>query len=228
MKFDVATRRAGARRRRILRALRAERSRRGDRPDPQGYVERRRPVRGLHERSGNRKEDPPQRVRAGRRVVSHRRPDAQGRAGLFLFRRPHRRHLPLEGRERGDLRGGRGDQRTSAEVAEANVYGVAIPGHRRAAPAWRRWCSTDDSILRVFRSYLAERLPAYARPMFVRIKRTIAVTDTFKHKKKDLASEGYNPSVIDDPIYFDDPTLRAFVPLDTALYGAIQRGDIRL
>ena len=32
---------------------------------------------------------------------------------LFLFRRSHRRHLPLEGRERVDLRGRRGDQRLS-------------------------------------------------------------------------------------------------------------------
>ena len=113
------------------------------------------------------------------------------------------------------------------EVAEANVYGVSIPGTEgRVGMAALVLKGRLD--LAVFRSYLAERLPSYARPVFVRIKRAIEVTDTFKHTKKELASEGYNPSIIEDPIYFDDPALRAFVPLDTVLYDAIQRGDIRL
>ena len=45
------------------------------------------------------------RVREGRRLVPYRRSDAQGRERLFLFRRPYRRYLPLEGRKRVDHRG---------------------------------------------------------------------------------------------------------------------------
>jgi fatty-acyl-CoA synthase len=113
------------------------------------------------------------------------------------------------------------------EVAEAIVYGVSIPG-TDGRVGMAALVLTGRLDLAVLRSYLAERLPSYARPMFVRIKRTIEVTDTFKYTKKDLVSEGFNPRIIDDPIYFDDPTLCAFVPVDTILYNAIQRGDIRL
>ena len=67
-------------------------------PEPAGGT-----LRGLCAQGGRRKEDPARRVRERRRLVPHRRPDAQGRARLFLFRRPHRRHLPLEGRECLDL-----------------------------------------------------------------------------------------------------------------------------
>ena len=72
-------------------------------------IERRQPVRGLHQRGRDGTEDPARRVRAGRRVVPNRRSDAPGRARLLLFRRSDRRHVPLEGRERRHLRGVGGD-----------------------------------------------------------------------------------------------------------------------
>ncbi len=51
------------------------------------------------------------RLREGRPLVPHRRSHEEGRARLLLFRRPHRRHLPLEGRERRDVGGIGGDHR---------------------------------------------------------------------------------------------------------------------
>ena len=48
----------------------------------------------------NRPEDPARRVQERRRLVSHRRPDAQGRGRIFLFHRPDRRHLLPAGRAR--------------------------------------------------------------------------------------------------------------------------------
>ena len=117
VRFDVEQPAAGAQRAGLLRTLRARRARRGDRPDRQGPIEARQPLRGLCRRKPEREQDPAQRVRQGRRLVPHRRSDAPGRARLFLFRRPHRRHLPLEGRERLDHGSRRGDQR--------------VPRHRR-------------------------------------------------------------------------------------------------
>ena len=72
------------------------------------------------------------------------------------------------------------------------------------------------------------RLPAYARPLFLRIKDSIDVTATFKHKKQELAREGFDPATISDPIYFDDPAAQAYVRLDAALYQRIDAGKIRL
>ena len=86
--------------------------------------------RAMPTQAENEQQDPARRVRAGRRLVPHRRPDAPGRGRLFLFRRPHRRHLPLEGRERVD-HGGRPRRSTAFPASsDANVYGVRGPGPR--------------------------------------------------------------------------------------------------
>ena len=113
------------------------------------------------------------------------------------------------------------------EVAEANVYGVSIPGTEGRA-GMATLVLKGDLDLVAFRSHLTKCLPAFACPLFVRIKRVNEITDTFKQMKNGLASEGYNPNIIEDPLYFDHPTLHAFVSIDVALYEAIQRGDIRL
>ena len=90
-----------------------------------------RSLRGLHEPGGDREEDPARRLREGRRLVPHRRPAALRRRRLLLLRRPHRRHLPLEGRERRDAARWRRCSRSIPGVREANVYGVHVPGRRR-------------------------------------------------------------------------------------------------
>ena len=81
-------------------------------------------------------------------------------------------------------------------MTEATVYGVPVPG-TEGAPAWRRSSSTARSIYRAFRKYLARVLPAYARPLFLRIQERIEVTATFKHQKTELAREGYDPAASD-------------------------------
>ena len=62
------------------------------------------------------------RVREGRQLVSHRRSDAARRARLFLFRRSHRRHLPLEGRERRDQRSGRSARRRAGREGGQRLW----------------------------------------------------------------------------------------------------------
>jgi hypothetical protein len=64
--------------------------------------------------------------------------------------------------------------------------------------------------------------------MFLRVRPAICVTATFKHAKSGLASEGYDPSLIEDSVYFDHPALQAFVPLDRSLYKDIADGRIHL
>jgi fatty-acyl-CoA synthase len=78
------------------------------------------------------------------------------------------------------------------------------------------------------RRHLAKRLPDYARPLFLRIKDRIEVTATFKYKTSELAGQGFDPALISDPIYFDNPEQQAYVPLDQPLYRRIGAGQIRL
>jgi fatty-acyl-CoA synthase len=70
-------------------------------------------------------------------------------------------------------------------------------------------------------------LPAYARPVFLRVCATLDVTDTFKPKKQDLVREGFDPVATTDPFYVDDHDAGAFVRIDPVLYQRIMAGEIR-
>ena len=112
-------------------------------------------------------------------------------------------------------------------VAEANVYGVKIvkldgragmaaitPGH--------------GFMLDGLREHLARELPAYARPLFIRLQPAIETTGTFKYRKIDLVRDGFDPTKIEQEIYFDHPSEQRYVPITPALYAEIQSGAFKL
>jgi fatty-acyl-CoA synthase len=109
-------------------------------------------------------------------------------------------------------------------IKEANVYGVSIPGtDGRAGMAAIVTGGALD--LAAFRTYLIERLPEYARPMFLRVRNGLEVTATFKHTKSALVREGYDPVAVADAIYFNDRQRHALVRLDKLLYDRLQSGQ---
>src|SRR3989442_1011638 len=111
-------------------------------------------------------------------------------------------------------------------VIDAVVYGVTIPGTEgRAGMAVVVVGPTFD--LTAFRQHL-ERLPEYARPLFLRIRGEIELTATFKPRKQHLSREGYHATATGDAIYFNDPQRQAFVRLDEELCDRIQTGRVRL
>jgi fatty-acyl-CoA synthase len=112
-------------------------------------------------------------------------------------------------------------------IAEATVYGVAVPGAEGAAGMAAITPNGALDLARL-REHLAGRLPAYARPLFLRVKGNIAITATFKHQKSELVREAFNPATTDDEIYFDDPARRTYLRLDDTLYARIAAGSVRL
>ena len=112
-------------------------------------------------------------------------------------------------------------------VREASVYGVEVPATEGKA-GMAALVADPGFDLAAFRAHLAARLPAYARPLFLRLRDAIDLTATFKHAKGDLAREGYDPALITDPLYFDDPRQKAFVRVSSMLYEHIRRGQLRL
>jgi fatty-acyl-CoA synthase len=112
-------------------------------------------------------------------------------------------------------------------IAEANVYGVAVPG-REGRAGMAALVAGDNLNLTALHEYLARQLPEYARPVFLRIRQDNDVTTTFKQKKVDLVKDGFDPSRTGDPIYFSDPQRKAFVRLDGGLFADINAGRIRL
>jgi fatty-acyl-CoA synthase len=112
-------------------------------------------------------------------------------------------------------------------VKHANVYGVAIPTTQGRAGMAALVIEDELDLVR-FRQHLMGRLPAYARPLFLRIRDDIETTGTFKYSKTDLVRQGYDPIATTDVIYFDNPESGGYMRLDNALYDRIQIGKIRL
>jgi fatty-acyl-CoA synthase len=111
-------------------------------------------------------------------------------------------------------------------VQDAVVYGVSVPeADGRACMA--ALAISEQFNLYQFRRQVAQRLPAYARPLFLRIVPSLEVTETFKLKKQQLALEGFDPTHIGDQLYCDDRARQQYVPLDEALYQSVQRGLVR-
>ena len=110
-------------------------------------------------------------------------------------------------------------------VVDASVTGVEIPGCDGKAGMAVLVADGKLDLVALHR-HIVERLPSYARPLFVTIRREIEVTGTFKHRK--AAGPSYDPAASPDPIYFSDPTREAFVRLDADLYRRIQSGAVRL
>ncbi|HVW75737.1 MAG TPA: long-chain-acyl-CoA synthetase [Rhizomicrobium sp.] len=110
-------------------------------------------------------------------------------------------------------------------VKAANIYGVTVVGQDgRCGMAALEVADNFD--LDAFRAHMAEHLPAYAQPVFLRIVDSLAITETFKQKKQLLAGDGFDPAAIADPVYADCG--EGYVRLDAALYARINSGLIRL
>jgi fatty-acyl-CoA synthase len=108
-------------------------------------------------------------------------------------------------------------------VIAANVYGVTVPDND--GKAGMAALETDGSFdLTGLKAHLAQ-LPTYARPLFLRLVPSLAVTETFKQKKQDLAIEGFDPVRVRDPLYADLGD--GYQPLNVALYARISSGLIR-
>jgi acyl-CoA synthetase (AMP-forming)/AMP-acid ligase II len=108
-------------------------------------------------------------------------------------------------------------------VHESNVYGVEVPGTEgRAGMASLRVAGDFD--LAEFARYVAENLPGYQRPHFIRLQNDMRVTGTFKHQKVDYRREGYDPNRVRDPLYFLDG--EHYVPITEDLYRRIESGEV--
>jgi fatty-acyl-CoA synthase len=112
-------------------------------------------------------------------------------------------------------------------VKEANVYGVPVPGYDGKV-GMAAVVTHGNLDLSGLRQYIAENLPEYAQPAFLRIKSELDVTGTFKQRKVDLVKDGFDPAKITDALYFNDARKKTFVPLDRGLFEQIRAGQVRL
>ncbi|ULQ46428.1 long-chain-acyl-CoA synthetase [Flagellatimonas centrodinii] len=110
-------------------------------------------------------------------------------------------------------------------IEQAVVYGVAIPDAdgRAGMAALTLSGSLDGAALS---RHLADALPAYAIPLFLRLRAEQETTATFKYRKVDLKREGFDPARVVDPLWVRW-TPEAYVPLTADHVAAIHRGEWR-
>uniref|UniRef100_A0A2K5FAC5 long-chain-fatty-acid--CoA ligase n=1 Tax=Aotus nancymaae TaxID=37293 RepID=A0A2K5FAC5_AOTNA len=114
-------------------------------------------------------------------------------------------------------------------VQEVNVYGVHVPGHEgRIGMASIKMKENHEFDGKKLFQHIADYLPSYARPRFLRMQDTIEITGTFKHRKVTLVEEGFNPAVIKDALYFLDDTAKMYVPMTEDIYNAISANSLKL
>lgn len=112
-------------------------------------------------------------------------------------------------------------------VVDATTYGVTIPGTDGRA-GMSAIVVNEGFDIEALPAHLAQRLPVYARPVFIRISRELDATETFKQKKGELAREGFDPGAIEDPMFMLEPKSGAYVALDSGAFAQIVDGMVRL
>jgi len=118
------------------------------------------------------------------------------------------------------------------QVYMANVYGVEVPGNEGRAGMAAVILKSDVSAFdgKSLYEHSKNQLPAYARPVFIRIEGDLEITGTFKMKKVALKAQGFDPAKCPagSTLYVADHNVKAFVPMTSAIFAGIQSGKIRV
>ncbi|MBB3239406.1 citronellyl-CoA synthetase [Pseudomonas sp. Tn43] len=115
-------------------------------------------------------------------------------------------------------------------IAEAVAYGVEI--HNTNGRAGMAAITPAESLATLdFSELLAfarQQLPAYAVPLFLRVKVKMETTGTFKYQKTRLKDEAFDPNKTgDDPIYAWLPGTQTYVQVTEQVLAEIQGGKYR-
>ena len=110
-------------------------------------------------------------------------------------------------------------------VKEVIAYGVPVPGADGKAGMVTLVVEGKFSA-KAFAEYADAQLPTYARPVFVRLAKTLETTGTFKYRKVDLVTEGFDPAKA-APVYVRGGK-SGYQRLTAEGFEAIQSGQNRL
>ncbi|MEY4581117.1 MAG: hypothetical protein RL701_5820 [Pseudomonadota bacterium] len=114
-------------------------------------------------------------------------------------------------------------------VQEVNVYGVSVPGVEGRAGMAAMVLAPDTKFDPAgLRQHVAEGLPGYARPVFVRLLQELSTTSTLKMKKGDMQNQGFDPRRLTDPLFLLHPKQDVYVPLTPDLYDDITAGRLAI
>ena len=113
------------------------------------------------------------------------------------------------------------------QVKFCNVYGVEIPrAEGRAGMAALVLADGVDALdIASFSAHVTKNLPAYARPVFIRVQKELDTTGTFKLVKSELRKQGYDLNQVGDPLYVLKPRSEVYERLDAEFAAVLRAGN---
>ena len=115
-----------------------------------------------------------------------------------------------------------------ADVAGCAVYGVEIPNtNGKAGMATVTPQENVQLDFAALHEHISKNLPPYAIPVFLRIKTEIDTTGTFKYKKADLKTDGYDKAKVSDQLYVALSKGKEYTPLSDTLFDEVNNGTHR-
>ncbi|HAU15275.1 MAG: long-chain-acyl-CoA synthetase [Pseudomonadales bacterium] len=109
-------------------------------------------------------------------------------------------------------------------VAYCNVYGVQLPGTDGRAGMVAISAKHGSLQLPAISQHIIEKVPSYARPLFIRQVMDMDTTGTFKMKKAELREQAYHLDQCPDPLFVLKPGSNEYEALDRAFYQQILAG----
>lgn len=111
------------------------------------------------------------------------------------------------------------------QIEISNIYGVEIPGSEGKAGMAAITLKPGQTFdVAAFTEYTDRELPAFARPVFVRVEDEQDTTGTFKLFKGTLKKQAYHLDQVDQPIYVRQPRSAQYKLLDQAFYQQLMDG----
>lgn len=118
-------------------------------------------------------------------------------------------------------------------ISDVTVYGVSVPGWDgrvgMASIVLHDNHTVDNFDWSNYHQIVSAHLPIYARPVFLRFRKQMSLTGTFKHQKGDLVKSGFDPANMQgDALVFYSPKSGTHEVVTSALYAKICSHEILL
>ncbi|RWS08286.1 Long-chain fatty acid transport protein 1-like protein [Dinothrombium tinctorium] len=75
---------------------------------------------------------------------------------------------------------------------------------------------------------MRQTLPSFSIPVFLRIVNNVDSTSTYKLSKSKYQKEGFDPQIVQDPLYYLNSVEKTYSPLDANAFRKIISGEVKL